>query len=74
MRDIIFGIYDKTYPCGLYMCFFKNEDDAKKELLIQMQRLVDEHGTKNLTYKDDRVFYGDDENDLVFIIHSFVLR
>ncbi len=32
---IIFGVCDKTGTCDSYFGFFKNEDDAKKELKIQ---------------------------------------
>jgi hypothetical protein len=75
MREIIYGICDKTFGHGIYMGFFKNEDDAKKELQIQMKRLEDEHDTKNLVYKDDRVVIETDYEDvIVFIIHPYVLR
>jgi hypothetical protein len=75
MREIIYGVFDKTFGTGIYMGFFKNEDDAKQELQIQMKRLELEHGTKNLIYKDDRVVI--EENDLehiIFIIHPYILR
>jgi|694.fasta_scaffold16165_20 hypothetical protein len=75
MREIIYGVFDKTYGTGIYMGFFKNEDDAKKEMQIQMKRLETEHGTKNLVYKDDRVVIENKSgDDIIFIIHSYVLR
>ena len=74
MRKIIYGVYDKTYKCGVYFGFFENEEDAKNELKIQMNRLETEHGTKGLVYKDDRVVINNDDNDIIFIIHPYILR
>ena len=74
MRKMIYGVYDKTYKCGVYFGFFENEEDAKNELKIQMNRLETEHGTKGLVYKDDRVVINNDDNDIIFIIHPYILR
>jgi len=75
MRDIIYGIFDKTYGTGIYMGFFKNEDDAKKELKSQMNRLKEEYGTSDLELKNDRVVKVDGRTEeIFFIIHPIVLR
>ena len=50
-RDIIFGVCDKTGTCDSYFGFFKNEDDAKKELKIQSDRLKEDLGLMDLIVK-----------------------
>ena len=40
-REIIFGVCDKTGSCDSYFGFFKREEDAKKEVKIQADRLKD---------------------------------
>lgn len=75
MRKTIYGVCDKTYSCGIYFGFFENENDAKNELKIQMNRLETEHETKGLVYKDDRVVIEDEDgDDIIFIIHPYILR
>lgn len=75
MRKIIYGVYDKTYKCGVYFGFFEDENDAKNELKNQMNRLETEHGTKGLVYKDDRVVIeNQDGDDIIFVIHQYILK
>ena len=75
-REIIFGVCDKTGKCDSYFGFFKNEDDAKKELKIQSDRLKEDLGLMDLIVKDDRAVIMKDERveQIVIILHSYVLR
>ena len=75
-RDIIFGVCDKTGTCDSYFGFFKNEDDAKKELKIQSDRLKEDLGLMDLIVKDDRAVIMKDKRveQIVIILHSYVLR
>jgi hypothetical protein len=75
-REIIFGVCDKTGNCDNYFGFFKNEDDAKKELKIQSDRLKEDLGLMDLVVKDDRAVIMKDERveQIVIILHSYVLR
>jgi hypothetical protein len=75
-REIIFGVCDKTDKCNSYFGFFKHEDDAKKEIRIQTERMKDELGMMDLVIKDDRaVILRDDRvEEIVLVIHRYVVR
>ena len=75
-REIIFGVCDKSGSCDSYFGFFKNEDDAKKEVKIQADRLKEDLGLMDLIVKEDRAVIPQEDRleQIVVIIHSFVLR
>ena len=75
-RDLIFGVCDKTGNCDSYFGFFKNEEEAKKEVKVQAERMKNELGMMDLIIKDDRAVFmkGDRVEEIVLIIHSYVLR
>ena len=75
-REIIFGVCDKSGRCDSYFGFFKNEDDAKKEVKIQADRLKEDLGLMDLIVKEDRAVIPQEDRleQIVVIIHSFVLR
>ena len=75
-REIIFGVCDKTGSCDSYFGFFKNEDDAKKEVKIQADRLKEDLGLMDLIVKGDRAVIPQEGRveQIVVIIHPFVLR
>jgi hypothetical protein len=75
-REIIYGVCDKTGDCDSYFGFFKNEDDAKKEVEIQANRLKEDLGMMDIEIKGDRavIMKSDRVEELVVIIHAFVLR
>lgn len=75
-RDIIYGVCDKTGKCDSYFGFFKNEDDAKKEVKIQANRLKEDLGYMDIVVKEDRavILKTDRVEELLIIIHNFVLR
>ena len=73
VREIIFGVCDKTGECDSYFGFFKNEDDAIKEVKIQGHNLKEDLGIFDITIKKDRVISNSD-NKLLIVIHNFVLR
>ena len=75
-RDIIYGVCDKTGKCDSYFGFFKNEDDAKKEVKIQANRLKEDLGYMDIVVKEDRavIMKTDRVEELLIIIHNFVLR
>ena len=75
-RDIIFGVCDKTGTCDSYFGFFKNEDDAKKEVKIQAERLKEDLGLMDIIIKEDRAVIPQEDRveQIVVIIHPFVLR
>jgi len=75
-RDLIFGVCDKTGNCDSYFGFFKNEEEAKKEIKVQAERMKNELGMMDLIIKDDRavIMKGERVEELVLIIHSYVLR
>jgi hypothetical protein len=75
-RDIIYGVCDKTGKCDSYFGFFKQEEDAKKELKIQSERMKNELGMMDLIIKDDRavIMKGERVEELVLIVHSYVVR
>jgi hypothetical protein len=72
-REIIYGVCDKTGTCDAYFGFFKKEEDAIKEVLIQANRLKEDLGMLDITINKDRAISNPD-NKVVIIIHSFVLR
>ena len=72
-REIIFGVCDKTGECDSYFGFFKNEEDAIKEVQLQANRLKEDLGMLNITITNDRAISNPD-NKLVIVIHRFVLR
>jgi hypothetical protein len=74
-REIIYGVCDKTGNCDSYFGFFKNMDDAKKEVEIQANRLKEDLGLMDIIVKDDRAVLPKDRlESIVIIIHSYVLR
>ena len=75
-RDIIFGVCDKTGECDSYFGFFKNEEDAKKEVKVQSNRLKEDLGIMDIIVKGDRavVMKTDRIEQLLIVIHSYVLR
>jgi hypothetical protein len=75
-RDIIFGVCDKTGSCDSYFGFFKNEEDAKKEVKIQADRLKEDLGLMDILVKEDRAVIPKEGRleEIVVIIHPFVLR
>ena len=75
-RDIIYGVCDKTGNCDSYFGFFKQEEDAKKEVKIQGERMKNELGMMDLVIKEDRVVLpkGERVEELVIVIHPYVLR
>lgn len=72
-REIIYGVCDKTGSCDSYFGFFKKEEDAIKEVLVQANRLKEDLGMLDITINKDKAISNPD-NKLVIIIHSFVLR
>ncbi len=75
-REVIFGVCDKTGKCDSYFGFFKQEEDAKKELKIQSERMKNELGMMDLIIKDDRAVIMKSERveEIVLIVHSYVVR
>ena len=74
-REIIYGVCDKTGSCDSYFGFFKNLDDAKKEVEIQANRLKEDLGWLDIEVKDGMaVIMKDKIQTVVIIIHSYVLR
>ncbi len=75
-KEVIFGVCDKTGNCDSYFGFFKTEEGAKKEIKVQTDRMKDELGMMDLIVKDDRavIMKGDRLEEIVLIIHSYVLR
>lgn len=74
-REIIYGVCDKTGNCDSYFGFFKNEEDAKKEVKIQAERLKNELGMMEIELKGDRaVIQQDRVETLIIVIHPYVLR
>ena len=72
-REIIYGVCDKTGSCDSYFGFFKKEEDAIKEVLVQANRLKEDLGMLDITINKDKAISNPD-NKVVIIIHSFVLR
>jgi len=75
-RDIIFGVCDKTGTCDSYFGFFKNYEDAQKEVKIQSDRLKEDLGLMDIIVKDDRALIVSETGveALIIVIHSYVLR
>jgi hypothetical protein len=74
-REIIYGVCDKTGNCDSYFGFFKNEEDAKKEVTVQSNRLKEDLGMMDIEVKGDRAVTSDGRKEtIVIIIHPFVLR
>jgi hypothetical protein len=75
-RDIVYGVCDKTGECDSYFGFFKNEEDAKKEVKVQSNRLKEDLGIMDIIVKGDRavVMKTDRIEQLLIVIHSYVLR
>ena len=75
-REIIYGVCDKTGDCVSYFGFFKNYDDAQKEVKVQSDRLKEDLGLMDIVVKEDRsvIMKTDRIEELVIIIHNFVLR
>ena len=75
-REVIFGVCDKTGSCDSYFGFFKREEDAKKEVKIQADRLKEDLGFMDIIVKEDRAVITQEGRveKIVVIIHPFVLR
>jgi hypothetical protein len=74
-REIIYGVCDKTGECDSYFGFFKNYEDAQKEVKVQSDRLKNELGMMDIVVKEDRAILPKDRVEtVVIIIHSHVLR
>ena len=75
-RDIIYGVCDKTGKCDSYFGFFKNEEDAKKEVKVQADRLKEDLGLMDIIVKEDRAVIpkAGRIEQIAVIIHPFVLR
>lgn len=75
-RDIVYGVCDKTGECDSYFGFFKNEEDAKKEVKVQSDRLKEDLGIMDIIVKGDRavIMKTDRIEQLLIVIHSYVLR
>lgn len=69
MRQIIFGLYDKT--TNSYIGYFKNEEDAKTEMSIQKERIEREYSYDNMVILENKVTV---ENTAILVIHPIVLR
>jgi hypothetical protein len=75
-RDIIYGVCDKTGDCDSYFGFFKNYEDAQKEIKIQSDRFKEDLGLMYIVVKKDRsvIMRTDRVEELVIVIHEYVLR
>ena len=75
-REIIYGVCDKTGKCDSYFGFFKNYEDAQKEVKIQADRLKEDLGLMDIQVKEDRAFIMRENRieELVIIIHNYVIR
>ena len=75
-REIIYGVCDKTGECDSYFGFFKYEDDAKKEVEVQANRLKEDLGIMDIVVKGDRavVMKTDRIEEIKIVIHSYVIR
>lgn len=74
-REIIYGVCDKTGNCDSYFGFFKNYEDAQKEVKIQADRLKEDLGMMDIEVKNDRAVIENGRLEkLVIIIHNYVLR
>lgn len=75
-KEIIYGVCDKTNKNDSYFGFFKNLEDAQKEILIQGNRLKEDLGIMDITIKNDRAFklVNEREEELLIVIHKYALR
>jgi hypothetical protein len=75
-REVIYGVCDKTGNCDSYFGFFKLYKDAQKEVKVQSDRLKEDLGLMDLEVKKDRSvrIIEDKKEEIVIIIHPFVLR
>ncbi len=75
-KEIIYGVCDKTNKNDSYFGFFKNLEDAQKEILIQGNRLKEDLGIMDITIKNDRAFIpvNEREEELLIVMHKYVLR
>jgi hypothetical protein len=75
-KEIIYGVCDKTNKNDSYFGFFKNLEDAQKEILIQGNRLKEDLGIMDITIKNDRAFkpVNGREEELLIVIHKYALR
>jgi hypothetical protein len=75
-REIIYGVCDKTNKNDSYFGFFKNLDDAQKEITVQANRLKEDLGIMDIVIKNDRAFkpLNSREEELLIVIHQYALR
>ena len=75
-REIIYGVCDKTGNCDSYFGFFKHEDDAKKEVKIQADRMKEDLGIMDIVVKDGRAvtMETDKLEKILIVIHGYVIR
>jgi hypothetical protein len=75
-KEIIYGVCDKTNKNDSYFGFFKNLEDAQKEIKIQSDRLKEGLGIMDIVIKNDRAFkpLNAREEELLIVIHQYVLR
>lgn len=75
-KEIIYGVCDKTNKNDSYFGFFKNLEDAQKEILIQGNRLKEDLGIMDIIIKNDRAFIpvNEREEELLIVMHKYVLR
>lgn len=75
-RQIIYGVCDKTGECDSYFGFFRDIEEAKKEVQTQANRLKEDLGMMNIVVKDDRASIPNEDRveTIVIIIHAYVVR
>ena len=75
-KELIYGVCDKTGNCDSYFGFFKNYEDAQKEIKIQSYRLKEDLGIMDIVIKNDRAFkpLNTREEELLIVIHQYALR
>lgn len=76
-RDIIYGVCDKTGKCDSYFGFFKNYEDAQKEVKTQSDRLKEDLGLMDIIVDDDDrslIVSEAGVETLIIVIHSYVVR
>ncbi len=75
-KELIYGVCDKTGNCDSYFGFFKNYEDAQKEIKIQSDRLKEDLGIMDIVIKNDRAFkpLSTREEELLIVIHQYALR
>jgi hypothetical protein len=75
-EELIYGVCDKTGNCDSYFGFFKNYEDAQKEIKIQSDRLKEDLGIMDIVIKNDRAFkpLNAREEELLIVIHQYALR